>query len=253
MSKNDATQDLKDIVDKNDKALAIRNVGPGTTPNDKQAKNDDTKNLQAVVKTIPNKEIQQQKLHKRAQAADASTEEADWEAILEAEVVPEEEEKPGFNPRKQSPQEIRRNVRMLTHITDTASDAINPAINRVASAKTPGGIGALVLILVILLFIVVQVNANGDTRLKMLWYMLSGQASLKDRQSVVSGDTQHQGGNGGNGNGPQFGDTPTSPSSPTSPTPPTYLGGGLPAPTFGDPAGGIGSPTRFVPLSDLGF
>jgi hypothetical protein len=33
-------------------------------------------------------------------------------------------------------------------------------------------------IIILLLFVVVQVNAEGDTRLKMFWYMLNGRAML---------------------------------------------------------------------------
>src|SRR6266566_2913357 len=51
-------------------------------------------------------------------------------------------------------------------------------IDKISAAPVPGGIGLLVAVIVLLLFVVVQVNAEGDTRLKMLWYMLNGRASL---------------------------------------------------------------------------
>lgn len=51
----------------------------------------------------------------------------------------------------------------------------------VSSLQTVGGVGLLLVVLFILLFTVVQVNKKGDTRLKMLWYMLNGRATLQGR------------------------------------------------------------------------
>lgn len=57
------------------------------------------------------------------------------------------------------------------------------AADWISSLKTVGGVGLLLVILFVLLFTVVQVNAQGDTRMKMLWYMLLGRANLQGRVS----------------------------------------------------------------------
>lgn len=70
-------------------------------------------------------------------------------------------------------------------VVSSVSSNVNPLIDRVGSLPTVGGIGLLVLILVILLFTVVVVNDQGDTRLKQLWYMLNGRATIQGRQKVT--------------------------------------------------------------------
>lgn len=59
------------------------------------------------------------------------------------------------------------------------SQNIAPVADRIGAVQTVGGIGLLVAILVLLLFVVVQVNGQGDTRLKQFWYMLNGRAALQ--------------------------------------------------------------------------
>lgn len=61
---------------------------------------------------------------------------------------------------------------------DTVSTPLSNAADRIGSFQTVGGVGTLLVILMILLFTIVQVNRAGDTRLKMLWYMLLGRANL---------------------------------------------------------------------------
>lgn len=86
-------------------------------------------------------------------------------------------------------------------INTLQQNAVNPVISgagavvdKIASLPTTGGVGLLLVILIFLLFVVVQVNAQGDTRLKQFWYMLNGRATLVGRVDVQKQDTstQHQ-------------------------------------------------------------
>lgn len=59
------------------------------------------------------------------------------------------------------------------------TQGIGTLADRIGSVQTVGGIGLLLVILVILVFAIVQVNSNGDTRLKQFWYMLNGRTQLQ--------------------------------------------------------------------------
>jgi hypothetical protein len=74
--------------------------------------------------------------------------------------------------------ERRRAIRAGAVIVEHVDKGIGPVADKIGSAPTVGGIGLLVGVIVLLLFIVVQVNAEGDTRLKQFWYMLNGRAQL---------------------------------------------------------------------------
>jgi hypothetical protein len=69
----------------------------------------------------------------------------------------------------------------VTGLADPLIEHASNAADQVSSWQTAGGIGLLLIILMLLLFIIVQVNAAGDTRLKQLWYMLNGRAQLQGR------------------------------------------------------------------------
>lgn len=85
-------------------------------------------------------------------------------------------------------------------------NSVQPALDKVAGLHTVGGIGLLLVILTILIFTVVQVNAQGDTRLKLLWAMLNGNAHLQGRvQATGTGGNPIAGVGtavGGKGNNP---------------------------------------------------
>lgn len=143
-------------------------------------------------------DIQQQKLQKRAellQAADdrrlARQQAAEEKAKREAEADAEEERQNA----------IDRAWSTANDVADTARASVQPAIDRISSLPTVGGIMMPLAILAILLFTVVVVNQNKDTRLKQLWYMLNGQATLQGRQTVT--------GTVGGGGGGTFGTTPS--------------------------------------------
>ena len=73
-----------------------------------------------------------------------------------------------------------QNIRAsLQHNVQTVQSNVSDLADRIGSIQTVGGIGLLVAILVLLVFAIVQVNAQGDTRLKQFWYMLNGRAHLQ--------------------------------------------------------------------------
>lgn len=96
--------------------------------------------------------------------------------------------------RQEDEDETRRNAQAQTAFKvaqKTVDTALQPAkrlADRVSTVRTVGGIGALLLILMILLFAIVPANAQGDTRLKQLWYMLNGRSSLQGRQALQKPD-----------------------------------------------------------------
>jgi len=53
-----------------------------------------------------------------------------------------------------------------------------PAIPDLPNLPTPGGIGLLLLIVVVMLFAIVPMNANGQTRLQLMWSVLAGKAQF---------------------------------------------------------------------------
>ena len=115
------------------------------------------------------------KLHNKAVKQDAQDKEkaARLQAEADAQRIADEEEA-----RKEKRQSIQDKV---DDVTTKADSTVRPLIDRVANLKTVGGIGLLIAILVFLNFVIIPVNAAGDTRLKQLWYMLNGQAQIQGR------------------------------------------------------------------------
>lgn len=70
---------------------------------------------------------------------------------------------------------------LVTGGADNVVSTVQPIADRISNLSTVGGIALLLVILTILLFVLVQVNAAGDTRLKLLWAMLNGQTKLQGR------------------------------------------------------------------------
>ncbi len=67
---------------------------------------------------------------------------------------------------------------VASSVSETISEKIDPTAQKIGSMPTPGGLGLLVAILLVLLWIVIPVNTQGDTRLKLLWYTLGGRTTL---------------------------------------------------------------------------
>ena len=53
-----------------------------------------------------------------------------------------------------------------------------PTMPDLPNLPTPGGIGLLLLIVLVLLFAIVPMNANGQTRLQLMWNVLAGKAQF---------------------------------------------------------------------------
>lgn len=97
-------------------------------------------------------------------------------------------------------------------------ESVTPAIDKISSLHTIGGIGLLVVVLIVLLFVVVQVNAQGDTRLKQFWAMLNGNAHLEGRVvptgvngGLTNPSASSTGASGNFGPGASTGTTPLNP------------------------------------------
>lgn len=61
---------------------------------------------------------------------------------------------------------------------DKKSLPFMPPMPDLPNLPTPGGIGLLLLIVIVLLFAIVPMNANGQTRLQLMWSVLSGKAQF---------------------------------------------------------------------------
>jgi Nitrate/nitrite transporter len=81
--------------------------------------------------------------------------------------------------------DVERVARKVKQATDPAIRKAGHLADRAGRARTVGGVGLLLVVLFFLLFIVVEVNAHGDTRIKQLWYMLVGRAALIGRKEIV--------------------------------------------------------------------
>ncbi len=90
----------------------------------------------------------------------------------------EREQRKQERERQQQRAARQRGIQAANITMNSINSGTQSLIDRVSAAPVPGGIGLLVAVIVLLLFVVVQVNAEGDTRLKQFWYMLNGRASL---------------------------------------------------------------------------
>ena len=140
-------------------------------------------------------QIKQRKLHRQAAKMDAEDEEID-------------------SRKEQSEKEAKEKDRLdrSTKITDVTNRTLTSVGNnasqlqdRVASMKTTGGIALLLVLLAVILITIVQVNAQGDTRLKQIWYMLNGRSTLQGKVEINPGGAGASFGNSdGNGAGATF-------------------------------------------------
>lgn len=176
----------------------MRNPAPNTTTPSNVTTDEGTEDATTSLEDKGSAKVQTPnvtKLHNKAVKQDANDKEkqARLQAEADAKRIAEEEEA-----RKEQRQSLRDKI---DDVTTKADSTIRPLIDRVANLKTVGGIGLLIAILVFLNFVVIQVNANGDTRLKQFWYMLNGQAQIQGRV-IPTAVTQGASGD--------FGNTPTS-------------------------------------------
>lgn len=89
-------------------------------------------------------------------------------------------------------QATQKQVSAARAAVDAALVPAKSAADRLASVRTTGGIALLLGIIGVLLFAVVQINSEGDTRMKQLWYMLNGRATLQGRVAVTGATADSQ-------------------------------------------------------------
>ncbi len=172
---------LKDFADKGGK---ITDNGSGKTVTDVDTLLDNV--ADSGDGSTPN----QEKLHKKAVARGAAdtTKEDEAKAAKEQERIARLQEQDRQKRHGKAGKvygAVSKGIQ--SNVTDPVISRAGAAVDKISSLKTVGGIGLLLAILIFLLFIVVQVNAQGDTRIKQLWYMLNGRAKLAGRQSVTGG------------------------------------------------------------------
>lgn len=142
--------------------------------------------LENITADEPGVSKRAQRLHKRAQQLDADDKE---KAAREAEAAEAEEAAIAEEKRKKALAQRNSAAQLgqrIDRLAVNAGGAVGPLADKVGSLPTVGGIGILLILLAVLLFAVVRVNPQGDTRLKQLWYMLNGRATIKGRQHVVT-------------------------------------------------------------------
>jgi hypothetical protein len=134
----------------------------------------------------------QEELHKKAVArgaADTSKEDADKAQREAARIARLQEQEQAKRRGKAGKVYSAVSKGVQGNITDPLISKAGTAVDKVSSLQTLGGIGLLLAILIFLLFVVVQVNAAGDTRIKQFWYMLNGRAHLVGRHQISTGSS----------------------------------------------------------------
>jgi hypothetical protein len=152
------------------------------------------KALEDLTESTPDlkEQIRQRKLHRQAEKLDAE------DASIEQRKIDKLQEEAAI----QEKQDSKRLTDIVSRNTDKAGELTGKAADRIGSMKTTGGISLLLVILALLMFIVVRVNAAGDTRLKQLWYMLNGRTSLQGKVTLTGATGGVQGSSGDFGSGP---------------------------------------------------
>lgn len=86
--------------------------------------------------------------------------------------------------KKEKFSRVKKGIEAGKKAVDPVIKSAGRSVDQISRVRTVGGIGLLLAVLIFLLFIVVEVNKNGDTRIKQLWYMLNGRAALVGRKFV---------------------------------------------------------------------
>ena len=181
MARRDDTEFLRERVEKRERTTTATKQVP-------RAKLLDNANtyIEEATSDRPDASIMQAKLHKRAQARLAASETStERQEERDAQQAALDEQR----------QELEQSGRMQDRIrvaARTAGETVGPLQDKVGSLPTPGGNGFLLMVLLILLLTIVVVNRHGDTRLKQLWYMLNGRATIAGRQDVKAYDPTPQ-------------------------------------------------------------
>jgi len=149
---------------------------------------DTTSTLEDATENVPDlkEQIKQRKLHREAAKLDAE------DAAIEQRAIDKQREQDALEEKQRS----QKLVDIVSRNTDKAGQLTSQAVDKVSSFKTTGGISLLLVILALLMFIVVRVNASGDTRLKQLWYMLNGRTALQGKVTLTGATGGVQGSSG---------------------------------------------------------
>lgn len=108
--------------------------------------------------------------------------------------TPEKEEAPTVIDTTPVPKEANA----PTSAKDLVSQISVPSLPSLSSLPEPGGIGLLLFLILLILFAFQQAGKTGETRLQLLWSVISGNASLAGDDSGKSGggDSNITGANG---------------------------------------------------------
>jgi hypothetical protein len=87
-------------------------------------------------------------------------------------------------------------VQVAESALSAPTGVVRQATNWLSNAPTPGGIGVLLLALIFFLWVIVPVNEQGDTRLKLLWYTLIGRTRFKPEYGSEGGGADFENTNG---------------------------------------------------------
>jgi Fe2+ transport system protein B len=156
------------------------------------------------------------KLQQRAEQRGAADEERlQREKEREEQLQAKEAEDKRQEQLRQSQSTLKQTQQSANDSLKRVGDSITPLLDRIAGLHTVGSISLLLVILTILIFTVVQVNAQGDTRIKLWWAMLTGNAHLVGRAQVGGSASGNFGQTGQPGVTP-----PTSGTPPVNPSPP---------------------------------
>ncbi|SRR6266571_114377 len=93
---------------------------------------------------------------------------------------------------------VKPNVPFWTDAAGQMGNGARRVTDWASAAKTPGGIGLLVFILLFFIWVVVPVNDSNQTRLQLLWGILTGQVgwsqSIKDQETNLYQQAAQQSG-----------------------------------------------------------
>ena len=198
MSKTDLEY-IKEYTEKQEEKAKLK-VKP------EQIIDDANKDIEDATRDKPDlaAQIKQRKLHREAAKLDAE----------DASIEERKEQSKKDAAEKERIEKSNNIIDIKDRTLDNVGGKVSTLQDNIASMKTTGGIALLLVILAVLLLVVVQVNAQGDTRLKQIWYMLNGRSTLQGKINVQQ-ETNAQGAGSSfgpgstNGAGSTFSFTPT--------------------------------------------
>lgn len=152
----------------------------GGVSDDSGATDDDT----AIASFLASENVNPAKLSKNQRTAEALAVQTEKARLLQ-------ERRDLLASQKLREKEMSTQQRLVSMANDKAVTPLlngaSSAVQKISSLPTVGSIGLLLALLIILLFVVVNVDGKGTTRLKQLWFMLNGRATLNNRVSPTKG------------------------------------------------------------------